>query len=286
MKQTEVKKMKFLMKLVSACLVATIPFTSAFAEVFTLQYCEVSASGSMPEYTPAAFDGSFTDDGVDFLFDWTHSYPGGEFEAVTADPVNTYCRLNGLISAEAVGSGTFNGLPGYYYSLRIEDNRAAPSRIVLSASITTSPTRRSEGVTTFGAPTPVIIPFEIPVTGGASGPGWTRLHLDEVITCRYRGMGSSYAFERCTGAGGSDYVAGDTVDVTTARLRIQTADHSYDLTTVEAELGLIADTLNAPDQYGISLFDPDGVLFYDASAPILDGDIAITLLGGKPPPTP
>jgi hypothetical protein len=278
--------MKFLMKLVSAYLVATISFTSAFAEVSTLHYCELSASGSMPEYTPAAFDGSFTDDGVDFLFDWTHSYPGGVFEAATADPINTYCRLNGVISAEALGSGTFNGMPAYYYSLRLEDNRAAPFRIVLTASITTSPTRRSEGVTTFGAPTPVVIPFEIPVTGGASGHGWTRLHLDEVITCRYRGMGSSYAFERCTGPGGTDYVAGDTVDVTAARLRIQTADHSYDLTTIEAELGLIIDTTTAPDRYSISLFDSNGVLFYEASAAIQDGDIAITLLGGKPPPTP
>jgi hypothetical protein len=276
--------MKFLTQILCTCFVALVLPTSAFAEVSTLYFCDLSTSGSIYD---EAFDGSFTDheDGF-FLFDWTHSYMGNEFEAVTPHP-HSWCRLNGTISAEFEGTGTYNGIPGYFYSIRVEDNRDAPDRIVLTASITTSPTRRGEGTATFSAPTPVVIPYEIPVTVGASGPGWTRLHLDEVITCRYRGAGPSYVFERCTSPSGEDYEAGDSIDVSALRLRVQTADHAYDLTTVEADLGVIHDDpTTAPDRYYIGLFDTNGILFHEISGAIFDGDVSITLLGPKPPPLP
>ena len=257
-------------------------FMSATSLAATNQPCDVTAYGSFPG--GQSFYGSFIEDGLgDFRLDWRHSTPGFEFEASETDPDSVSCNINGEINADVIGAGTatVNGVPGYSYTIFLEDNRAAPDSLIVSASIVREPTRRTEGIAIFDPPRAVTIPAAIDVTYGASGPGWTKLHLDDV-TCRYRGIGTSYAFQRCTGPDGSDYSAGDTLDVASVRLRIQSADNSFDMTSVAAELGTGAPAPGEPDVYTIEVFNPMGGSDYFFSGPVENGDITIALL----PPVP
>jgi len=271
---------------------AFVPFLSVNANAAgTFQYCEVSASGTLP--SGPTFDGSFTDDGVDFLADWLHNAPGVSIEltSVAMSPPEvgmTTCRTNGVVRALINGYATYNGVDGYVIEIEVVDNRAAPTRVTLDASITRRPTRRSEGTITFGEPTTVIVPSEIEVTAGASGHGWTRLHLDEIITCRYRGNGEAYLFERCTDPLNTGYAPGTSIDVTSARLRVQNADSAFDLTTVTADLGVLIEAPGAADTYQIWIGETRGLVgppyAYQTFEPVIDGDINITILGPKPPP--
>ena len=116
---------------------------------------------------------------------------------------------------------------------------------------------------------------------GASGSGWTKLHLDGA-TCRYRGSGPSYVFQRCTGPSASDLVPGTILEVNNLKLRIQQADVTHEVTTVRVELGTTTPAPGEPDQYSISIFDPDGALVLGFAGPIEIGDISIMPLGPKP----
>ena len=259
-----------------------IPLISATSFAATNVPCDVTAGGLFP--AGESFSGSFLEDGMgDFSLDWRHSAPGFEFEASETNPDSTSCNINGEINADIVGAGTatVNGMPGYSYIIFLEDNRPAPDSLLVMASIVREPTRRSEGMIMFEPARAVMIPAAIDVTHGASGPGWTKLHLDD-ITCRYRGIGTSYAFQRCTGPGGNDYAAGDALFVSSVRLRIQSSDNAFDMTSVVAELGAGAPAPGEPDFYTIEVFEPMGASIYFFSGSVENGDVAITVLPGAP----
>ena len=246
-------------------------------------FCEITASAEFA--TGDVLDGSASDinPGVETI-DWMHDATGFSFETMAADANGIECRLNGATTADVIGTGiaTVDGDPGYGYFIELEDNRPAPSgSIVLVASISFRPTDRTEGIAEFATPQPVVIPSELPVTAGGSGNGWTRLHLDD-ITCRYRGTGATYGFVRCTDPLDSGYVAGDTLAITNARLRIQQADRDLGTAVVEAEIAESIPAPGAPDFYSILIIDPSGAVFYDFSGAVEDGDIDIMLLDPVP----
>lgn len=240
--------------------------------------CNVNASGFFAG--GETFSGSFIEDGMGvFDLDWRHSAPSIEFEASETDPDSVSCNINSDINADVIGYGTaaVNGVSGYSYVLYLEDNRPAPQHLILSASIVRTPTRRTEGLAIFDPPQPVPIPASLEVTYGASGPGWTKLHLDDV-TCRYRGAGISYTLERCTGPGASEYSAGDFINAANVRLRIQSADSAYEMTSVDAVIGYGDPAMGSPDYYAIEMFNPDNESIYAFSGTVENGDISINAL--------
>lgn len=264
------------------CAVVACAVLSGPAGAATMVPCEISAYGNVTG--GVSFSGSLTDDGIDFLFDWRHSAPGVEFETAAADPDTASCNIDPVSNnADILGTNTatFNGEPAYSYLIYVEDNRDAPDAVILTSSIVRAPTRRSDGVAMFDPARAVRIPADIAVTTGASAMGWTRLHLDD-ITCRYRGTGSTYAFERCSDPLDSGYAPGDIFAVESARLRIQNADPRFEMTSVEVNIGTGAPAPGAPDFYEISVYDQNGAVIYNYASDVILGDIAITPLPSSP----
>ncbi len=276
--------MKQIIWLIGICSIVFLWSGNAMAA--TIHDCEVTASGVFS--TGEMFDGNASDITAIHSIDWTHSATGLSFETIEADPDGgiddgIVCRDNGTVSASFQGTGlaTVNGVSGYTYRIEIQDNRLAPDSVVLVASITHRPTRRNEGIADFVPARMIFVPSEINVTVGGSGTGKVKLHLDD-ITCRYNSTGTTYSFVRCTDPLGLVYVPGDSFLVNNARLRIQQADRSFDLTSVEVDIGSSVPAPGDPDTYHIIVAGPGG-FFYDFSSDVIDGDIAITLLGGSSP---
>ncbi len=247
---------------------------------FTISDCDVTASGVFP--AGEMFDGNASDDVGVQIIDWTHSDATGLLiEIMAANPDGgiddgIVCRQNGSVSAMFQGAGlaTVNGVSGYDFRIDIEDNRPAPDRFVLAASISRTPVRRNEGIANFDPPRMIVVPSEINVVVGGSGSGKIKLHLDDII-CRYSGTGATYAFVRCTGLG-SAYVPGDRFAISKARLRIQQADRSFDLTSVEVDIGTGEPAPGYPDTYQITIGGPGG-FFYTFYSHVIDGDVEIIL---------
>lgn len=270
---------------IGLCSIGILWCGNAMAQFPVVQFCEVTATGVFG--TGEVFDGTASDTIAGGLsIDWMHNATGVSFEttATDPDPDGIECRLNGATTADLDGTGTatFNGMLNHSYSIAIEDNRPPPNSLVLVASITFHPTRRNEGTADFATPRTVVVPAEINVLAGGSGSGWTRLHLDD-FTCRYRGTGVTYGFVRCTDPLDSGIVAGDSLDISHARLRIQQADRSFVVTVVEAEIGTGEPAAGRPDRYSIVVADPGGTIVYSFDDNVVDGDISIELLGNKFP---
>jgi len=251
--------------------VATLVFASNVWADGSVVNCEVEGSGSYP--AGDEFDGSASSiDGL-FSLEWSHDAPGVSFETIDATLVN--CLLNGTLQALFIsdsGQGMVNGVPGYNFQIQMTDNRDAPTVVALTASITHQPTRRNEGVINFVSPRALTIPAEIEVTAGGSANGKVNLVLDDVI-CKYRGTGVAYAFDRCN----SGNVAGDTIDVVEAKLKIKQADKSFSITSVEVVVS--SETPPGPrDTYFITAFDDLNNVVLEFSSPLDDGDIDITIL--------
>jgi len=265
-------KLRVLLTMGVVCLVAGVAYAQTFYE------CEVSASAVFA--TGEVMDGYARDDSVEVLIGWMHDSTDGLFETEEADEplVPGVCRRNGTVSADFVGTrkATYNEVLEYSYFISIEDNRGPPDSVILVASIMRRPTRRSEGTADFSPPRTVVVPAEIDVIVGGAGTGWTRLHLDE-ITCHYRGTGTTSELVRCTDPLDTGYVAGNELVISHARLRIQQADRSFDLTSVEVDIGTGLPQAGAPDYYSILIGDPSGAPAYSFTGLVEDGDIAITL---------
>lgn len=257
----------------------------------TIQECEVSGGGIFPG--GVMFDGAYSDlDGIETI-DWTHDELDASFvttAVVKNNPGDGFdfdgivCRQNGRITGTVTssGTGTFNGVPGYDYYLYMEDNRPAPDSVLVVASITYYPTDRNNGTVSFVAPRTVEIPAEIAVTVGGSGKGKTRLILDGIVTCTYRGTGTSYTFDRCSDPLDSGYLAGDNIDVSQIQLRIQQADREFSQTSVELDFG-VGPAPGTPDFYQLVVFFGSEEE-YRFGGSLVDGDIAVTLLGGTSVP--
>jgi hypothetical protein len=229
-------------------------------------------------------DGTVSEDADgNSTIDWMHTADGLVFSALVANPDGgtddgVVCRDNGTISAKIQGTGlaTVNDVPGFTYQIEMQDNRDAPDSLVLVASILRLPIRRNEGIADFSPPRTVVVPAEIDVVVGGSDSGWVKLHFDET-TCRYRGTGTTYGFVHCTDPLDSGYVAGDRIDINHARLRIMQADKSFELTSVEADIGILDPAPGLPDTYHLIISEPGG-FFYNFNALVEDGDVDINLV--------
>jgi hypothetical protein len=249
--------------------------------------CEVSVSAVLPGGEIA--DGTFSDLAASKMIEWAHYAPGFLFE-VTAPLVgdDVGCSATPGVEGDVLlfGEATVNGVPGFGFLLELEDNREAPNLITLVASLSYYPTYRTDGVTNFVTPKSVTIPAAIPVRVGGSASGKTRLILDNDITCTYLGTGAMYVFDSCNDSLDSGYVAGDRLDVSHAVLRIQQADRSFAMTSVEAELSFeIAP--GAPDYYSLIVLDGDdivtGTVIYTLATDVVRGDVDIIIY---PPTSP
>jgi hypothetical protein len=61
------------------------------------------------------------------------------------------------------------------------------------------------------------------------------------------------------------------------------ADKSFDLTSVEADIGVLTPQPGLADTYHLIISGPGG-FFYNFSTSVIDGDIAINLVPSPPPP--
>jgi hypothetical protein len=229
------------------------------------------------------------------MVDWMFDAPGLAFETVAADPGGVICNENGSTSVtipsvtlDGFGTAMVNGTPGYSYQIAMHDNQEhqPEDSIRLCSALVQSPRTRIEGSSTFAMPRLAIIPDELPlaITAGGvvgqAGKGKARLELDR-IRCNYRGTetpGEGYAFERCTGPTGHEYMPGDGIAVSEVSLRIQSADRSEPVTSVLVELGMSTPVGLIPDTYTFIIADPSGGFFYSFSSDVICGDIEINLI--------
>jgi hypothetical protein len=225
------------------------------------------------------------------MVDWISDSPGIAFETVAADPDGIECREDPRISVDIdgiTGTAMVNGTPGYSYLIEMDDNQEHQpgDSIRLCSALIQSPRTRIEGSSTFAIPRIAVIPDELPlaIAGpgvvGQAGKGRARLQLDR-IRCNYRGTetpGEGYAFERCTGPTGHEFMPGDSIAVSEVSLRIQSADRSEPVTSVQVELGMSTAAGYSPDTYSIIIGDPSGGLFYDFASDVICGDIEINTL--------
>ena len=244
----------------------------------TIQDCEVTAAGDF--VTGEVFVGTASDIAGVEMIDWLHTAPDILIETMVADPNGIECRQNGTVSADFIGTGTatFNEVAGHSYIIVIEDNRPGSDPIVLDASISHRPVVRTKGIADFDPPQTVVIPPFLTVTAGDSGRGIAKLRLDD-INCIFRGTGPTYLIQHCGDPADSGFMAGDNVDIGHAELVILTADRSFDLTTVQVDIGTGDPPVGIPDFYEIHIFGSDGTEIYSFNDVVEDGDIAITLLG-------
>jgi hypothetical protein len=279
-------------RLIGLSLIMYLWCSNAMADHGVIRYCDVTADVTFASGVVVDGVASDTESGG-LTFDWMHNTPIYSFSTILTDPNGIVCTINGTTSAtfDGTNTATVNGTPGYSYAIVIDDNRGPPDSLVLLASITHTPTRRNEGTADFATPRTVVVPAEINVLVGGSGSGWTRLYLhrpfEDDITCHYRGTGLTYGFVRCTDPLDSGFVAGDSLDISHASLRIQQSDRDLGTTVVEAALGT-GEHLpgSTPDTYSILIADPAGTIIYDFAANVIDGDISIIFLGDKPVPLP
>jgi hypothetical protein len=260
-------------------LVAGLSGNNVPALVPVIQDCEVRGSGAFP--SGEMFEGSGSTVGSIFSVAWEHTGPGVEFRADIADGVN--CFLNGGIIAviDGYGTGTLNGVPGYFYIIFAEDRRGPGlPALTLSASRTSPPARFLDGEATFDPPREVTIPAALEVTEGNPGNGWTRLYIDDV-RCDYQGNGTGYDFVRCPGR--PDLVPGATLEAGSARLRVRTpGDGGNDepVISVQATLAPFVPAFGSPDIYSLTVYDAEENIIYDFGANLNDGegDIIVNFL--------
>jgi hypothetical protein len=190
------------------------------SDLVVTSHCTVAGAGTIA--SGAWFDGDIHDVGGVPMGSWDHDIAS---DALLGTPSTLVCRINGSRIADATGTGTWNGVPGYQYTLHVQDRGdptivsrvpGAPEAHTVVASRTYSPSVWTDGTLSFAAGALVAVPAALPVTVGNAGNQWTRLTFvdhdtGEPTRCSYRGgastanptgtadiaRGLSYAWQRC-----------------------------------------------------------------------------------------
>ncbi len=205
--------------------------------------CEVSANFMMAYTSGALVSVTASDnDGTEWLT-WMHSEPGVTYEFDgdpngAADGVS--CNMDEYPDAHFISEGDImvNGVAGYSAVIDLEDTRKLQTTDThICASLAQRPRTQNDGSEVYDPPRTVTIPYVLPVLVGSAGTGLVKLQMDD-IRCRYRGDGTNYVFVGCGGPGGVEMFPGEKVDVSQLGLRVQTADRSYPVTSVRAQLGI------------------------------------------------
>jgi hypothetical protein len=238
----------------SGCVGPSDPSVGSDGLVIT-SHCSIEGSGVIA--SGAWFDGDIHDVGGVPTGAWDHDLAS---DALVGTPSTLVCRINGSRIADATGTGTWNGTPGYQYTLHVQDRGdptlvsrvpGAPITQPLVATHTYSPSRWIDGTITFAEGALVAVPDVLPVTEGNAGNQWARLTFvdhdtGEPTRCSYRGgastanptrpsdiaRGLTYVWDRCEtcvydSRGRCDYetdasiVVGTVLDVDSAELHVQ-----------------------------------------------------------------
>lgn len=224
-------------------------------ELVVTSHCAIAGVGAIA--SGASFDGDIHDVGGVPMGEWDHALAR---DALVGAPSTLVCRINGSRIADATGTGTWNGEPGYQYTLHVQDRGdptlvtrvpGAPITQTVVATHTYSPSRWTDGTIAFTDGALVAVPDVLPVTVGNAGNQWARLTFvdhdtGEPIRCSYRGgastanptrpsdiaRGLTYAWDRCetcrydsrgrcTYETDASIVVGTTLDVDSLELHVQ-----------------------------------------------------------------
>ncbi len=189
-------------------------------ELVITEHCIVSGAGALAGGD--VLSGDVHDEGGVPVGSWDHAQGADE---LLGTPTTLVCRINGSRIADVTGSGSWNGAPGYSYTLHVQDrgDPSMPSRVAgtpetrtLVATHTYHPRAWTDGTTTFTDGALVSVPASLPVTQGNAGNEWAQLtfvdHDTGVPTrCSYRGgasranpvgaadvaLGLSYVWQSC-----------------------------------------------------------------------------------------
>lgn len=163
--------------------------------------CEIAGAGVLASGEEAG--GTVRDDGGGPTGTWTDVVPGlGSLEVTSVTDLE--CRLNGAIVGEFEGYGTWNGVPGHFYRVLLQDRGlpeegelvpGTPTIDTVEATRRYSPTRWEDGSLDYPEAARVTVPASIPVTVGNGGNQWVWLtfvlhHTADPVRCRYRGGAS------------------------------------------------------------------------------------------------
>lgn len=221
-------------------------------------HCRLEGLGDLPS-GDVTF-GEIHDEGGVPAGAWSYESAAGD--AFVGTPDSLLCRVNGSNVADVRGTGVWNGVPGHFFMLNVQDfGPSGEPEIVpgptethtLTATRTYSPSRWTDGFLSFALGASVEIPDSMPVTVGNAGNQWTWLTFTEAdsgepIRCMYRGgastanprkrsdieRGQTVALERCqrldeTGEWSTDssLVAGTELEVTEIVLHVQHGSSRY-----------------------------------------------------------
>lgn len=225
---------------------------TAGENLLVTSHCSLSGAGTLP--SGDSLGGDVYDDAGSAAGGWTHDATGG---ALVGVPSSIECRMNGERLANVSGTGSFDGAPGYTWSLHVQDrgDPTMPTRVggpaetrTIVATRTYSPSRWTDGEVSFAEGALVAVPATLPVTVGNAGNQWARLTFvdhdsGEPIRCSYRGgasranpvspadiaLGTSYSWARCErwDATSSSYttdasiVVGSVLDVDSIAVHVQ-----------------------------------------------------------------
>lgn len=203
----------------AGCVGGADPISNDEALVVT-SACRVSGAGTLA--TGESMSGDIHDDAGTAVGSWTHTLGT---ETFVGSPDVLTCRINGSTIADVMGTGSYEGVPGYSFTLHVQDrgDPSSPTRLpgppetrTITASRTYSPSRWTDGTVDFADGALLEVPASLPVTVGNAGNGWTHLTFvdhdsGESIRCMYRGgaahacpstpsdttAGLTYTFARC-----------------------------------------------------------------------------------------
>lgn len=290
---------------------------AATSTLVITSHCSLSGAGALSSGDSVA--GDIHDEGGVATGSWTHDGAAG---VLVASPAEIVCRINGSRVADVTGTGSYGGVAGHTFSLSVQDRGApggamrlpgAPETRTLVGTRTYSPSRWTDGVTSFAEGALVAVPASLPVTVGNAGNQWAHLTFvdhdsGDPIRCSYRGgasrsnpvspddvaRGLEYRWARCerwNAAGGGAYerdaslVVGSVLDVDSIELHVQHGSSRYPScddaeTTVTLALSVtpLASRPSEPDYYRLLVFGPTGDLVLFTDGDLASGDLAIAAL--------
>jgi len=270
------------------------------AELVVTDQCEISGLGVLAGGDLGV--GRITGGDTGASGDWVHlSVTEG---VVLASPEYVLCRINGSILGDFGGSATVNGETGFTYRVSVQDRGTPGDRTIIEGTPTVEtvtasrfyrPTRYTDGSLAITADQArVTIPSELTVVSGSSGRGradvvFTRADTLDRVRCHYRGNGrhhrggDRYRLRHCHGLRGLPRVrAGDTVDVTSLHVHVQSGDHGHGRsrhadTTVTVNFDVTPLTVVEPERdfYRMAVFDSAGDSALLAEGPLVHGNFVV-----------
>ncbi|MFK7985025.1 MAG: hypothetical protein AB8I08_03265 [Sandaracinaceae bacterium] len=150
--------------------------------------CRISGSGTLDNGD--AVTGDLSGSATSGSGEWVHTTVGGEL--VTLSPANVTCRINGVAIGDSNGAALIDGVPGFSYTLLVEDYDNHEPDAVQTLVATYGPSGESDGVLDLAGVASVAVPDALPVTEGSSYGGSATVSFEDArsgdtVTCLYEG---------------------------------------------------------------------------------------------------